>query len=667
MNTARKLFYYNGGFLRQKRVRRILSMAGYELTLGLPDRGDMVAVWGQSPNQYRGQWIAKKRKAGLLRVEDAFLRSVQPGRAGDPPLGLILDRSGCHFDASYPCDLENILRHDPLKDTDLLCRAKQAIMRIRDNHISKYNAFETTQSPPAPGYVLVIDQTFGDAALRASGAGKAEFKAMLAAARREHPDANIIIKSHAETILGHRRGYFSAADATDTIRLLATPISPWQLFDGAIAVYTISPQMGFEAILAGHTPHVFGQPFYAGWGLSKDRKPITGRTRILSRAQLFAAAMILYPIWYDPYRDRLCALEDVLDILEAQSRAWRDDHRGWVACGIRLWKRPHLQSIFGRSKRIIFQNNLAKAHHTSTRHQRNLMVWASGHQDLAFPTTRIEDGFLRSRGLGATLTPPLSLVADRLGIYYDPRAPSQLEQMIADTVTLRPDQKARAERLRQQVIGAGLTKYNAGQTAAEITGTRRILVPGQVEDDASILTAAGDIKTNLALLTAVRRANPDAIILYKPHPDVEAGLRLGAVPDRDAATSADRLLTNTDPGTLLTQIDEVWTMTSLLGFEALLRNKRVVTYGAPFYAGWGLTHDLGRPPTRRVARPDLLGLLYATLIAYPRYFDPVTRLPCPVEVVVDRLNESAPARHSPINRALSKLQGLCASRAAFWR
>ena len=667
MNTARKLFYYNGGFLRQKRVRRILSMAGYELTLGLPDRGDMVAVWGQSPNQYRGQWIAKKRKAGLLRVEDAFLRSVQPGRAGDPPLGLILDRSGCHFDASYPCDLENILRHDPLKDTDLLCRAEQAIMRIRDNHISKYNAFETTQSPPAPGYVLVIDQTFGDAALRASGAGKAEFKAMLAAARREHPDANIIIKSHAETILGHRRGYFSAADATDTIRLLATPISPWQLFDGAIAIYTISSQMGFEAILAGHTPHVFGQPFYAGWGLSKDRKPTAGRTRILSRAQLFAAAMILYPIWYDPYRDRLCALEDVLDILEAQSRAWRDDHRGWVACGMRLWKRPHLQSIFGRSKRIIFQNNLAKAHHTSTRHQRNLMVWASGHQDLAFPTTRIEDGFLRSRGLGATLTPPLSLVADRLGIYYDPRAPSQLEQMIADTVTLRPDQKARAERLRQQVIGAGLTKYNAGQTAAEITGTRRILVPGQVEDDASILTAAGDIKTNLALLTAVRRANPDAIILYKPHPDVEAGLRLGAVPDRDAAASADRVLTNTDPGTLLTQIDEVWTMTSLLGFEALLRNKRVVTYGAPFYAGWGLTHDLGRPPTRRVARPDLLGLLYATLIAYPRYFDPVTRLPCPVEVVVDRLNESAPARHSPINRALSKLQGLCASRAAFWR
>ena len=88
--------------------------------------------------------------------------------------------------------------------------------------------------------------------------------------------------------------------------------------------------MGFEAILAGHKPHVFGQPFYAGWGLSKDRRPITGRNRCLSHAQLFAAAMILYPIWCDPYRDQLCALKDVLDTLEAQSRAWRDDHRGWV-------------------------------------------------------------------------------------------------------------------------------------------------------------------------------------------------------------------------------------------------------------------------------------------------------------------------------------------------
>ena len=197
-------------------------------------------------------------------------------------------------------------------------------------------------------------------------------------------------------------------------------------------------------------------------------------------------------------------------------------------------------------------------------------------------------------------------MTDRLGIYYDPRKPSQLEQMVANAITMRPDQITRAERLHQQITTTGLTKYNAGKTAPNITGTRRILVPGQVKDDASILTATGQIKTNLALLTAVRRANPDAILLYKPHPDVEAGLRRGVVSDRQSAVLADRVLTNIKPGTLLTQVDEVWTMTSLLGFEALLRNTRVVTYEAPFYAGWGLTYDPGQPPTRHVARPDLL-------------------------------------------------------------
>ena len=110
------------------------------------------------------------------------------------------------------------------------------------------------------------------------------------------------------------------------------------------------------------------------------------------------------------------------------------------------------------------------------------------------------------------------------------------------------------------------------------------------------------------------------------------------------------MLGDVDPASLLTQTDEVWTLTSLLGFEALLRNKVVVTFGAPFYAGWGLTRDLGTPPARRVAKPDLLDLFYATLIAYPLYFDPITRLPCPVEVVVERLNEPTRARQGAINQ-----------------
>ena len=86
--TLRRLYVYNGGFLTQTRVRRIVQLAGYDIRLGLPGPDDMVGLWGQSPTAGRGMAVAARRGAGVLRVEDAFLRSVLPGRSGQPPLGL---------------------------------------------------------------------------------------------------------------------------------------------------------------------------------------------------------------------------------------------------------------------------------------------------------------------------------------------------------------------------------------------------------------------------------------------------------------------------------------------------------------------------------------------------------------------------------------------------
>ena len=130
---------------------------------------------------------------------------------------------------------------------------------------------------------------------------------------------------------------------------------------------------------------------------------------------------------------------------------------------------------------------------------------------------------------------------------------------------------------------------------------------------------------------------------------------------------ADVVATHTHPMALLEEVDEVWTMTSLLGFEALLRGKSVTCLGMPFYAGWGLTNDPSAPPARRVARPTLAMLAHAALIDYPRYFDPKTGKACPVEVVVERLETGDIPRSSPANRALAKLQGLFASYAHLWR
>ncbi len=683
--APRRLFVCNGGFLTQPRLRRILALAGWKVSLGLPGPGDAVGVWGHSPTARRGEWLAARRGVDLVRIEDAFLRSVLPGRPRtNPPLGLLIDDQGAHFDSRQPSALENLLARAPLDDTPLLDRARAAMARMKRAHLSKYNAFDPDLPHPAGDapYVLVIDQTRGDASIRLAGANAATFPEMLVFAQEEHPGAQILIKAHPEAAHGLRPGHFGPEHESDRVRLITGPHSPWKLLEGASAVYTVSSGMGFEAIIAGHRPRVFGQPFYAGWGLSDDENPVARRNRRLTRAQLFAAAMILYPTWYDPHRDRLCELEDVLDMLEARARAWREDHAGHVATGMRLWKRGHLQKFFGQWRPVVFARNPARAARRAEASGRGLLVWAG--QAAAVPPTprllRIEDGFLRSRGLGAELVAPLSLVTDDMGIYYDPTRPSRLEALIEAACPLPADAHARARALIDRLTQAGLSKYNLQGTLPalpERPGARRILVPGQVEDDASIRTGTGGgtgggagggaVTTNLALLERTRADNPDALIIYKPHPDVEAGLRPGRIDPARARALADVIAERADPIALIEAVDEVWTMTSLTGFEALLRNRAVTTLGAPFYAGWGLTRDLGRVPARRQARPTIEALAYATLIAYPRYLDPLTGLPCPPEVVVDRLAHGPLPRRGAGNRALSKLQGLLASRASLWR
>ena len=650
----RRLCVYNAGFFTQARLRRILALAGWRVTLGRPGRGDWVGVWGDAATAHRGRAMAARSGARILSVEDAFLRSLRPARlSGEPPLGLLLDRTGLHFDASRPSDLETLLATHPLDDTALLDRARDAMARIARLRLSKYSAFDPDLPPPEPGYVLVIDQARGDASVRASvpGAGGDvnRFAEMLFAAQEEHPGARILIRAHPETTGGGREGHFRAGQAQGRISFVTGEHAPAVLFEGAVAVYTLSSQMGFEAILAGHRPRVFGAPFYAGWGLSDDALDFARRRRKLTRAQLFAAAMILYPTWFDPHEQRLCRLERVIDTLEAQTRAWMQDRKGWIGHNIRAWKRPHMRAFFGRHRAMRF----ARALPDPACETRRVMSWGSA----APPTPalwRVEDGFLRSRGLGAKLVPPVSLILDDLGLYYDPARESRVERLIAASPSLPQAELRRAAALRERIVAGGHSKY--GLSGAPPEGAAgAILVPGQVADDASVLAGGGGLD-NSGLLARVRQENPGARILYRPHPDVAAGLRPGVV--ADPLRWADAMVGEADLAALLGEVRAVWTLTSLTGFEALLRGVEVVTLGAPFYAGWGLTRDLGTVPARRrFGRVTLDGLVHAALIGAPRYLDPRTGLPCPVEVALDRLaagETRAPRRL----RMLAAAQGL---------
>jgi capsular polysaccharide export protein len=678
-----RLIAATSGLLWPSRPARILALAGTPPRPGLPGPQDAVAVWGASPTAWRGEWLARRTGATLWRIEDAFLRSVLPGRAGrwrrSASIGLLVDRlGGVHFDPTRPSTLETMLADHPLDDRDLRARASRAMARLAAAELSKYSLHDAAQGAPEGDYVLVVDQTAGDASVRASGATAATFRTMLAAACAEHPGCEVLIRPHPETLLGLRPGHYGAEDLRGRVRMLDTPASPQAVLAGARAVYAVSSQLGFEAILAGHRPHLFGAPFYAGWGLCEERHAIAlpRRGRALAADQLFAAAMILAPLWYDPCRDQLCTLEEAIDQLEAEARVWREDRAGHVAVGMRRWKRRHLRAFFGRHGPVRYESDSTRAVASARAAGCGVLVWAAREPpDLAAAAVgagvalrRVEDGIIRSRGLGAALVPPLSLVADPLGIHFDPTRESMLERLIA--APCPPGGAERATALIARIVAGGISKYNTGSThpalpepgSERARGRRRILVPGQVEDDASVRLGGGTVRGNLGLLAQVRAQNPDAFIIYKPHPDVEARLRRGAVPDDALAGFADLVLPSVGADAAIALCDEVWTLTSTLGFEALLRGKAVCCLGAPFYAGWGLTRDLAPVPARRRARPTLADLAHAVLIAYPRYLDPVSGLPCPPEVILERL-ASPDAGRRPVGLRIARafLAGLQAA------
>jgi capsular polysaccharide export protein len=327
---------------------------------------------------------------------------------------------------------------------------------------------------------------------------------------------------------------------------------------------------------------------------------------------------------------------------------------GTICCGASWWNRPTLGALLAAELGgpVDFVDRFGDALAEARRSGAALAVWASkltGEEESAaraagVPITRVEDGFVRSVGLGAGLTRGGAFVLDRTGVYYDATRPSDLEVLLA-TAEVEQSEAERAAALCESILAARLSKYNVGRRDADIgapAGRERVLVVGQVSVDAGVrctlsatIDVAGD-SVNLDLLRRAREAHPGAFLIYKPHPDVAAGLRPGHIAPEDTARLADRVVPDADIVALIERCDRLVTLSSLSGFEAMLRRKPVTVHGLPFYAGWGLTDDLTSCPrrTRRRTRDELVAL---TLLRYCRTVDPVTLEPCPPEQLIARL------------------------------
>lgn len=332
------------------------------------------------------------------------------------------------------------------------------------------------------------------------------------------------------------------------------------------------------------------------------------------------------------------------------------NRRIYSVMGIAHWKKPTVTALLWSGGPVPYNRKLADlppGAAVALWRTRVSRAQARALEKAAPPVIEIEDGFIRSAGLGADCVPPLSIIVDDEGPHFVPDKPSGIERLLQGG-DFPAELLSRARSLREAIIAGGLSKYERGQSAAvpRPGGARKhVLVPGQVEDDRAV-TSGGALSSNLELLRRARaEAGPDAYLIYKPHPDVLAGHRRGLIAERDMAALADQVEMAAPMAALIAMVDELHVNSSLAGFEALLRGKKVIVHGVPFYAGWGLTIDRGSVPTRRTARRNLDDLVAAALLLYPRYLDPVTGLPCSAEVLIRRLN-SGPMELRPFARLL---------------
>lgn len=696
-------------------------------------RGDdilAVVVWGRKETAEAGISYAKDIDSPVLYLEDGWVRSASKSAHSRRMYSLLVDDLGVYYDATQPSRIEQLLNLEGAEfqamcPDEALQYAAQCRQRLVDSDITKYNYCRRARIPQHnEPFVLVIDQTFADASVRLGGMVREDFLHMLHLAVKENPNANVVVRTHPDVVAGLQKGYLTEAAKSQGITISAEGDNPIPWLKAAERVYVGTSQMGYEALLCETPVSVFGQPFYAGWGLTDDRyrTPALSARRKQKRTldELFHVAHIELARYINPVDGSEWQLHDCLEHVKLQKDYFAKNAKEFHCVGITPWKRGYIRQYlrspdgsvsFGtkpRSRHIqkdvlpvsksptdclqptqpisdvvppaqpvsdVVQPSQSKSDDTQHAQLASKAVdatWSFRHFNddspegsegasaQKAPVYRLEDGFLRSAGLGSDFTPPGSLVVDATGLYFDPSGPSDLENLL-NTADLSLPQVQRAQRLRQRILVADLTKYNVGKRVkrfAKPAVNRNVLVVGQVEDDASIQKGCTDVSDNTALLQAVRLANPEAYVVYKPHPDVLAGNRKGAV--ENPLNWADEVNTTSSITAGLEWCQELHTMTSLAGFEALMRGRSVTTYGLPFYAGWGLTDDK-QTCTRRTRRRTLDELVYLTLIEYPRYLDVQSGEFMSPEMMLSRLEEHRSVANEEVHwmqRQMTKVANL---------
>lgn len=248
---------------------RIIRIPSWRKKLGNKAKVDQIIGWGLRPSAVGARAYAQKHQLPYIALEDGFLRSLGLGVKGYPPFSLVYDDVGIYYDTTCPSRLEKFLLEQPLQDQEQIKLAEKALSQILTYQLSKYNhALDFSEIPSIKEkIVLVIDQTFGDMAVKYGQASEVDFNKMLETAISENPEAQIWVKTHPDVLSGKKKGYLTdLPQYADRVRIITEDVNPASLIKWCEKVYCVTSQMGFEALLLGKKVVTFGVSWFAGWG-----------------------------------------------------------------------------------------------------------------------------------------------------------------------------------------------------------------------------------------------------------------------------------------------------------------------------------------------------------------------------------------------------------------
>lgn len=279
------------------------------------DKEAIFIGWGRKKSGLNAIKLAKKFDKNFLLLEDGFIRSFGLGLQNSPSFSIVEDDVGIYYDATKPSKLENLLNTCNFTK-ELLEQAKKAMKFIKKYEISKYN-----NNLPLPKdflssndekRVLIITQVANDASLEFGLAKDFNTQDLIEDCIRENPDSKIYIKIHPDVLTGRKQSDFKIENLPKNCKIINQNYNPIALLKKFHKVYTKTSGMGFEALILGCECVCYGMPFYAGWGITKDKLKCERRITKRSLEEIFAASFLLYSKYFNPYTKKKSDIFDTI-------------------------------------------------------------------------------------------------------------------------------------------------------------------------------------------------------------------------------------------------------------------------------------------------------------------------------------------------------------------